>query len=107
MGKQSLGAGDQFHDHVAHTQAGMASGITAPTSSCGGSRNLKHFIKRQWELAGQLVEKTQQLKQNGHIHGIQRIERKLSAERAFLESVRIPTCLFCDSNSQSFTIHIQ
>ena len=72
----------------------MASGVTASTSSCGGSRNLKHFIQRQWELAGQLVEKTQQLKQNGHIHGIQRIERKLSAERAFLESVRIATCLF-------------
>ena len=86
--------------HLEHTQpspptlheAGMASGITVPTLGCGDG-NLRDFIQQQWELTGQLVEKTRQLKQSGHIHGTQRVERKLRAERAFLESVRTASFL--------------
>ena len=61
----------------------MASGSSASSSVCDDT--LKHFIKQQWELAGQLLEKA--LQQEKHIHGMQRVVRKIRAERAFLESV--------------------
>lgn len=64
---------------------GMASGGSTSSSACGDS--LRHFIQQQWELAGHLLEKALQLKQERHIHGMQRIERKIRAERSFLESV--------------------
>lgn len=63
----------------------MASGSSASASVCDDT--LKHFIEQQWELAGQLLEKALQLKQEKHIHGMQRVVRKIKAERAFLESV--------------------
>lgn len=51
---------------------------------CSARRQL---IKERIELAGNLLEKAQQLKHGGAIRGFQRIERKIKAEKNFLESV--------------------
>ena len=47
----------------------------------------RQLIKERIELAGKLLVKAQQLKHGGGIKGIQRIERKIKAEKNFLESV--------------------
>lgn len=51
---------------------------------CSSRRQL---IKERIELAGKLLVKAQQLKHGGSIKGFQRIERKIKAEKNFLESV--------------------
>ena len=51
---------------------------------CSSRRQL---IKERIELAGKLLVKAQQLKHGGGIKGFQRIERKIKAEKNFLESV--------------------
>ena len=51
---------------------------------CSARRQL---IKERIELAGKLLVKAQQLKHGGGIKGFQRIERKIKAEKNFLESV--------------------
>ena len=48
---------------------------------------LKGLVKQRWELAGRLLQKAIQLKHQAQIRGMQRTERKIKAERAFLESV--------------------
>lgn len=45
------------------------------------------LIKERIELAGKLLIKAQQLKYGTGIKGFQRIERKIKAEKNFLESV--------------------
>ena len=47
----------------------------------------RQLIKERIELAGSLLVKAQQLKHGGAIKGFQRIERKIKAEKNFLESV--------------------
>ena len=49
---------------------------------------LRESLKRRWELSDRLLEKVSRLKHDHSIHGIQRVERKIVAEKAFLESVR-------------------
>lgn len=47
----------------------------------------RQVIKERVDLAGKLLVKAQQLKHGGGIKGFQRIERKIKAEKNFLESV--------------------
>lgn len=53
----------------------------------------KQLIQERIELAAKLLTKAQQLKHGAGIKGFQRIERKIKAEKTFLESVRrsLPT----------------
>ncbi len=48
-------------------------------------------VRRRWELAGRLLEKAARLRRDHVIRGMQRVERKIHAERSFLESVRPQT----------------
>ena len=60
---------------------------TAMDSEHEGVSSRRQLIKERTELAGKLLVKAQQLKHSGGIKGFQRIERKVKAEKNFLESV--------------------
>ena len=54
------------------------------------SRDRSELIRERIELSSKLLAKAQHLKHGAGIKGFQRIERKIKAEKNFLESVRRP-----------------
>ena len=59
------------------------------------------LIQERVELAGKLLTKAQQLKHGAGINGFHRVERKIKAEKTFLEAVcrpfsyqSAPVCMF-------------
>lgn len=48
---------------------------------------LKQSVKEQHKMAGRLLIKALELKHSGHVKGVQKLERKIKAEKGFLESV--------------------
>lgn len=58
---------------------------------------LRPTIQQRWELAGRLMQKALELKHGENIRGMQRVERKIRAERAFLESVCLCFYSFLDA----------
>ena len=54
----------------------------------GKSELLMKSVKQQHEMAGKLLIKTLELKHGAHVRGIQKLERKIKAEKGFLESVQ-------------------
>ena len=61
------------------------------TADCEGvCASRRQLIQERVELAGKLLTKAQKLKHGGGVSGFQRIERKIKAEKSFLESVRRP-----------------
>lgn len=77
-----------------------------PESEGESARDRSRLIRERIELAGKLLAKAQHLKHGAGIKGFQRIERKIKAEKNFLESVRRPLPLIAGDKRSSLCIYI-